>query len=79
LERHVISNFVQLGGFGALTYGTYLEAGRGPACLVGGFLLVVLSLALEGATVRAAATAWSEKRTARKLERVTQRQLKSVA
>ena len=75
----MISNLVQLGGFGALTYGTYVEAGRGPACLVGGFLLVVLSLALEGATVGAAATAWGKKRAARKLERITQRQLKSVA
>ena len=75
----MISNLIQLGGFGSLTYGTYLEVGRGPAYLVGGFLLVVLSLATEGWTVRAAATAWGKKRVARRLERITQRRLKSVA
>ena len=75
----MISNLIQLGGFGALTYGTYVEAGRGPACLVGGFLLVVLSLATEGVSVRSSFIGWSKSRAARKLERVTQRQLKSVA
>ena len=75
----MISNLIQLGGFGSLTYGTYLEVGRGPAYLVGGFLLVVLSLALEGVTVHSAVLGWGKKRAARKLERITQRQLKSVA
>jgi hypothetical protein len=75
----MISNLIQLGGFGALTYGTYIEAGRGPACLVGGFLLVVLSLALEGATVSSAFTGWGKKRTGRKLAKAQEQQLRSVA
>ena len=75
----MISNLVQLGGFGALTYGTYVEAGRGSACLVGGFLLVVLSLGLEGASVRSALVGIGRRRVARKLAKAQEQQLRSVA
>lgn len=44
----MLANLLQLGGFGAFTYGTYVLGGRGPAAFVGGFALLIIGQAADG-------------------------------
>ncbi len=53
----MISSLLELVGFCALTYGTYVEGGRGPACFVAGFCLLVLGIAVDKAPVKTQAAA----------------------
>jgi hypothetical protein len=48
----LLSNLLQLGGFGGLTYGTYVCGGRGPAGFVAGFALLIIGQAADGVSLK---------------------------
>lgn len=47
----MLSNLLQLAGFGGLTYGTYVMGGRGPAAFVAGFALFIVGQAADGVSL----------------------------
>lgn len=48
----MLSNLLDVVGYASLTYGAYVYGGRGAAAIVGGLACIVLSLGLDGVTVK---------------------------